>query len=182
MYVLTVFICVLHVACTNPKIAIKRELGLLGSTLLTEYSYQSNSISKATPPYTDTPTSACSIIAGMKSVPPVLSQQHTATASSKGRLSGNLRPLSLPKPTIILPFAHSKTMTILKDGNMKPVPKLYCMYAATTRRRMSPRKSFPLPPAPYPPAPSIKIPLPWNLCNNSAKITYIYMHGATKNF
>ena len=152
MYVLTVFVCVLHVACIDPKIAIKRELGLLGSTLLTEYSYQSNSISKATPPCNVTPNSACSIIAGMKSVPPVLSQQHTATASistSKDHLSGKLRPLSLPKPTIILPFAHSKTMTILKDGHMKPVPTLYCMYAATTRR-ISPRKSFPLPPAPWP--------------------------------
>lgn len=123
--------------CTNPKIAIKRELGLLRSTLLTDYSYQPNSISKAMPPpCIATPTSACSIIAGMKSVPPVLSQQHTAvTASlsaSKGRLSGKLRPLSLPKPTIILPFSHTKTMTILKDGHMKPVPTLYCTYTPTT--------------------------------------------------
>ena len=117
--------CVLHVACViNLKIAIKRELGMLRSTLLTDYSYP---ISKAMPPCTATPTSACSIVAGMKSVLPVLSQQHTAIDSISGSKcclsgSGKLRPLSLPKPTIILPFSHSKTMTILKDGHMKPVP------------------------------------------------------------
>lgn len=115
VHVLTVF-CLCFACCS--KIAIKRELGLLRSTLLTDYSYPPpNSISRATP------TSACSILAGMRFVPPVISQQHPGSSGSgsKGHLSGKLRPLSLPKPTIILPFSHSKTMTILKDGHMKPV-------------------------------------------------------------
>lgn len=99
------------------KIAIKRELGLLRSSLL-NHSYASNSISKATPPCSDKPTSACSTLMGMKPIPDINEQ------SSKGHLSGKLRPLSLPKPTIILPFSHSKTMTILKDGHMKPVTLL----------------------------------------------------------
>lgn len=122
---------------------------MLRSTLLTDYSYPSNSISKATPPCTATPTSACSILAGMRSVPPVISQQHPGSSGSKGLLSGRLRPLSLPKPTIILPFSHSKTMTILKDGHMKPVPLQYCMYIIIIQQQhLSP---LPAPPPPFKP-------------------------------
>ena len=146
------FACCLY----RPKIAIKRELGLLRSTLLTDYSYPSNSISKATPPCTATPTSACSILAGMRSVPPVISQQHPGSSGSKGLLSGKLRPLSLPKPTIILPFSHSKTMTILKDGHMKPVPLQYCMYIIIIQQQH-------LSPLPAPPL-QTKITLQRNIC------------------
>ena len=59
---------------------------------------------------------------------------HAVDSSSAGRSverilgDGKLRPLSLPKPTIILPFSHSKTMTILKDGHMKPVTFLCALY------------------------------------------------------
>ena len=105
-------------AWINLKIAIKRELGLLWSSLL-DHTYQSSSISKAPPPCNDKPTSACSTLTGTKSISAI--SEH----ASKGCLSGKLRPLSLPKPTIILPFSHSKTMTILKDGHMKPVPLVH---------------------------------------------------------
>ena len=116
-----------HAACLlalhhDVKIAIKRELGLLWNSLL-DYTYQSSSISKAVPTFKDTPISACST--GMKAIPAI------SDHASKGHLSGKLRPLSLPKPTIILPFSHSKTMTILKDGHMKPVTLLCiaCLHA-----------------------------------------------------
>ena len=113
----------MHVTClpTSVKIAIKRELGLLRNSLL-DYTYQSSSISKATPTFKATPISACST--GMNVIPAI--SDHT----SKSCLSGKLRPLSLPKPTIILPFSHSKTMTILKDGHMKPVTLLACIHCS----------------------------------------------------
>ena len=160
--VLTALVCILHVACINPKIAIKRELGLLRSTL----SFQSNSISKATPPCIATPTSACSIIGGMRPVPLVLSQHHPLSATSissgsKGHLSGSgkLRPLSLPKPTIILPFSHSKTMTILKDGNMRPVPTCTLLHACNNKiKQLQKNDVLPLPPAPHTSAPLNQIP------------------------
>ena len=122
--VATACACCLLVLHHDAKIAIKRELGLLWNSLL-DYTYQSSSISKATPTFKDTPISACST--GMKAIPAI------SDHASKGHLSGKLRPLSLPKPTIILPFSHSKTMTVLKDGHMKPVTFLCalptCMHA-----------------------------------------------------
>lgn len=48
---------------------------------------------------------------------------HASTTSLSPQDSGSLRPLSIPKPTVILPFSNNK-----KDGIMKVVNPLLLVY------------------------------------------------------